>query len=84
MSQTVQVPARATIVVLAVLSLVLSVFVAAPVAARPQQEIEQSPTVAVEPSSSGRYIVVLADAPLAAYGGGVAGLAPTDPLVTGR
>ena len=38
-SQTVQVPARATIVVLAVLSLVLSVFVAAPVAARPQQEI---------------------------------------------
>jgi len=82
-SQTVQVPARATIVVLAVLSLVLSVFVAAPVAARPQQEVEQSPAVAVEPSSSGRYIVVLADAPLAAYGGGVAGLAPTDPLVTG-
>ncbi len=38
--------------------------------------------VAIEGSSSGRYIVVLADEPLAAYGGDVAGLAATDPLVT--
>lgn len=38
---------------------------------------------AVEESPSGRYVVLLTDAPLAAYQGGVAGLAPTDPTVTG-
>ena len=41
------------------------------------------PVAAVEASPSGRYIVMLADAPLAAYGGGVAGLTATDPTVTG-
>jgi subtilisin family serine protease len=36
-----------------------------------------------EASASGRYIVLFADPPLAAYGGGIDGLAPTDPEVTG-
>lgn len=30
------------------------------------------------------YVVLLADPPLASYGGGIAGLAPTDPEVTGE
>ena len=38
--------------------------------------------LAAEPSPSGRYIVLLEDAPLVEYGGGIAGLAATDPSVT--
>ena len=38
---------------------------------------------AVEESPSGRYTVLVADPPLAAYQGGIGGLAPTDPTVTG-
>src|SRR5688500_1810451 len=41
------------------------------------------PVLAVDESPSGRYIVLLADAPLAAYGGGVEGLAATDPTISG-
>jgi len=63
-------------VLVAIAALLLSaVAVAAPSAA--------PTTLAVEASPSGRYIVLLADAPLAAYQGGVAGLAATDPSVTG-
>ena len=44
---------------------------------------QPKPVTAVESSDSGRYIVLLADSPLAAYGGGVGDLAATDPTVTG-
>lgn len=39
---------------------------------------------AMEASATGRYFVLLPDSPLAAYGGGIAGLAATDPSVTGQ
>lgn len=61
----------------AVLALVVSLVLSTMALALPR------PAAAMEASPSGRYTVLLADPPLAAYGGGIAGLAATDPTATG-
>ena len=63
------------------IGLALLLGLVSPAAAAPVRGVAEPKPLAA--SSTGRYIVVLAEAPLATYSGGIGGLGATDPQVTG-